>query len=361
MPLRAINVIGASLHSFEYDETRWAQLKAEYRDQGLRMPCCDAPAIPKTSSMGTKFFAHARRGECTSAPESDEHLWCKQLIATAAQGGGWQATTELRGRAPDGENWIADVHCQQGTARVVFEVQVSPQTEEDLRHRQARYKASGVRSAWFYSSRLCDMLFSHDKDLPVFVLSPVAIGKVPYVLGFDVPLPEFVAGMLTKRLRWTIPERNEPVHVEVMADVCWACKKPMWHVFGYIEGMQIGEAPPEEWHERYFTVAQLSKALEELQQLVSNEELKAAGLNTVMKASHICGKPTNWPHCNRCFHCGAPQNNHHVGEKLRALYYGADERAGFDLVPFNRIGRGVGRWVFDAKPPEVSGSQPVSV
>lgn len=350
MPLRAINANGASLHAFDYDKSRWAQLKIEYRDQGLSMPCCDAGAIPKTSSRGTQFFSHARRGECTSAPESDEHLWCKQLIATAAKGVGWHVTTEFRGQAPNGENWIADVLCQQGMARIAFEVQVSTQTDEELRHRQVRYKASGVRAAWFYSVRLRDMPFSHDRDLPAFTLSPVEIGKAPYVLGFDVPLPEFVAGMLTKRLRWTIPERNEPVHVEVMEDVCWACNKPVRNLFGHIEGMEIGEEPPEEWHERYFTVAQLSKALEELQQLVGNDELMATGLNTVMKVSHIRGKPTNWPYCNRCLHCGAPQNNHHVGEKIRKAYLDSDKQSGLDLVPINRIVKGTGRWVFEAMP-----------
>lgn len=349
MPLRVINTIGTNLHAFDYDKACWAQLKAEYRDLGLRMPCCNADAIPKTSSKGAQFFAHTRRGECTSAPESEEHLWCKQLIATTAQSVGWNVTTELRGQTPSGEDWIADVHCQQGTVQVVFEVQVSPQTDEEQRHRQARYKESGVRAAWFYSTRLRSMPFSHEKDLPAFVLSQVEIGQVPLVLGFDVPLSEFVAGMLMKQLHWTIPERNEPVHVEVMADICWACNKIVQNVFGHIEGMQIGEEPPNEWHERHFTVAQLSQALEEVQQLVSNHELKAAGLNTVMKVSHIRGKSTNWPYCNRCLHCGAPQNNHHVGEKLRKIYYNSDKQSGLNLVPINRIVKGAGYWVFEAR------------
>ena len=352
MPIRAISSTGSSLHSFEFDQTGWAQLKAGYRELGLRMPCCAAPAIPKTSSKGTRFFAHASRGECTSAPESDEHLRLKQLIAGAAKGVGWEVTTERPGKTPNGEDWVADVHCQLDSVQVVFEAQVSLQTDEELRHRQARYKDSGVRSAWFYSSKLRDRQFAHDQDLPAFALSPVEIGKVPHILGFDVPLPEFVEGMLTKRLRWTIPERDEPVHVEVMSDVCWKCGKSVRQVFGHIEGLQISEEPPEEWIERYFTVAQLSKALEAVQQLVSNEELKAQGLNTVMESSRIRGKPTNWPHCNRCLHCGAPQNNHHVGEKLKSRYYSLDDRIGIDLVPFSRIKKGHGRWVFDAEHPQ---------
>jgi hypothetical protein len=347
MPLRVINSISTSLHAFDFDEEGWAQLKADYRSRGLRMPCCDADAIPKTSAKGTQFFAHARRGECTSAPESEEHLWYKQMIATAAQSVGWQVTTELRGQTPSGEDWIADVHCQKGTARVVFEVQASPQTDEELHHRQARYKVSGVRAAWFYAARLRRIPFTHDNDLPAFVLSRVEIGEVPHVLGFDILLPEFVAGMLTKRLNWTT-ERNEPIHVEVISDVCWACKKIVRNVFGHIEDMQIGEEPPDEWHERHFTVAQLSEALEEVQQVVSNDELKTAGLNTVMKINYIRGKPTNWPYCNCCIHCGRPQNNYHVGEKLRKAYYDPDMQSSLGLVPIDHMVKDAGRWVFRA-------------
>jgi hypothetical protein len=213
-----------------------------------------------------------------------------------------------------------------------------------------------VRSAWFYSSRLCDTPFRHDRDLPAFVLSSVEIGKVPHVLGFDVSLPAFVEGMLMKRLRWVVPERNEPVHVEVMKDICWACKRSVWQVFGHIKGLQVGEPPPEEWLERFFTVAQLSEALEEVQKLVSNKELRGAGLNTVMRVN----KPTNWPYSNGCRYCGTPQNNHYVGEKLRALYYYRDECDAFGLVPFDRIRKGAGRWVFDANLPDVLGERSVS-
>lgn len=79
MPLRAINANGASLHAFDYDKSRWAQLKIEYRYQGLSMPCCDAGAIPKTSSRGTQFFAHARRPYCNrclhcGAPQNNHHV-----------------------------------------------------------------------------------------------------------------------------------------------------------------------------------------------------------------------------------------------------------------------------------------------
>jgi hypothetical protein len=68
------------------------------------------------------------------------------------------------------------------------------------------------------------------------------------------------------------------------------------------------------FHERAFTMASMSTDLKELQEVVFNEELIAAGLNPIGKQHVIHGKPTKWPHYNLCFHCRAPQNNFHLGK-----------------------------------------------
>lgn len=349
MPLRAISAAGDNLHAFEYDPTAWLQLKAEYRAMGLRMPCCEAGAIPKTSRRGTAFFSHARRGDCTSAPESDEHLYCKYIIAKAAQRAGWRAITECRGQTSDGEDWIADVLCEMGSSRIALEVQISPQTDEETQYRQERYRKAGVRGAWFLSAAIRPEPIGHNRDIPAFRLAPVSLDSMPRLLDFQAPLDEFVIGMLTKRLRWKIPKRNRPVHVEYMEDTCWACKKPVLQVYGCITGMEIGDDPPARWIERYYTVASMSQDLEAVLKEVTNDQLKSAELNTIMKQSVIRGKPTHWPYCNRCIHCGAPQNNHYVGERLRKLESDIDGAALLGLVPINRMVELPGRWVFEAR------------
>lgn len=121
MPLRAVSDSG-NAHSFEYDAQRWAELKGDYKRLNLRIPCCGVAAIPKTSTLGNFFFAHARKGECTTAPESAEHIYCKNLIAKAAQSAGWLVTTERSGESSAGEAWIADVFCEKGKAKVALEV-----------------------------------------------------------------------------------------------------------------------------------------------------------------------------------------------------------------------------------------------
>jgi hypothetical protein len=348
MPLRAICDTG-NLHAFEYDADQWKTLKANYRSiGGLRMPCCNAVAVPKTSPRGTFFFAHARKGECTTAPESDEHLWCKQVVALAATSAGWNVSTELRGQTPEGQEWIADVFSQRGTAKIAFEIQMSPQTLEETERRQVRYRESGVRGAWFFSPRIQPHGIAHSKDLPAFVLSPFEIGEVPIVQGFDVQLSEFVSGMLTKRLEWVIPEINKPTYVEVIEDTCWACEKPVKQIFGHFSNLKPGEDPyQEEWIERYFTVAQMSIALEKVLKVVPNPELRAAGLNLIITQDVIKGKRTNWPYCNACIHCKAPQNNYFVGTRLQKIYYEENREAlGLSLIKFDRITQGTGHWIF---------------
>jgi competence protein CoiA len=106
MPLRAIGN-GKDYISYELAPEEWTALKGSYRSMGLRMPCCDNSAIPKTSKLGTQFFSHARRGDCTSGPETPEHLLGKSIIAMAAQSVGWKVTPEFRGTGSRGESWIA--------------------------------------------------------------------------------------------------------------------------------------------------------------------------------------------------------------------------------------------------------------
>lgn len=370
MPLRAVSDTG-NIHAFEFDATRWAELKRGYSSMGLHIPCCGAPAIPKTSTRGNFFFAHARIGECTTAPESAEHLYCKQLVAQAAQSAGWTVTTERPGVSPSGEEWIADVFCEKGTAKIALEIQISPQSDEEAARRQLRYKASGVRGAWFYGAKARKGTVVFDKSTPAFGLGPVEVGKAPMVRRFEVSLTEFVAALLGKRLVWTVPEYSRPIQVEFFPDTCWACKKPNKQVFGYFEG-EVEADDQYGFHERAFTGASMSTALEELQEVVSNEELITAGLNPIGQQDVIHGKPTKWPHCNLCLHCRAPQNNFHLGEKLRVDLYGltpVSDDADFeqwdedrsrtqlnDLAPIPRVVKGGGYW--ELKPPAVLPTPP---
>lgn len=146
MPIRCVNINDEDIFSFNFDDEAWHKLAINNKSQkNLHMKCCNACVVLKKSKLETKFFAHARRGECSSAPESAEHLLGKQLIAEAVQEAGWVALTEEAGISKNGEKWIADVLAVQGDKKIAFEVQWSPQTIEDTNTRQKIYKGSGVR------------------------------------------------------------------------------------------------------------------------------------------------------------------------------------------------------------------------
>ncbi len=45
-------------YSFTYYDTEWEALKYDYLAPNILMPCCGHACIPKTSILGTKYFAH---------------------------------------------------------------------------------------------------------------------------------------------------------------------------------------------------------------------------------------------------------------------------------------------------------------
>ncbi|WP_426195516.1 hypothetical protein [Massilia sp. DWR3-1-1] len=278
MPLRAVSETG-NLHAFEYDASDWEHLKKSYRSMGLRMPCCPSSAIPKTSQLGTQFFAHSRAGICSTAAETPEHLYCKKLIAQAAQAGGWTVITEKPGASPTGEAWVADVFCEKGAAKVAFEVQMSPQTHDETVRRQRRYYASGIRSAWFYGKKLRrDAVFSN-VDTPIFSLSEVELNKEPTIDKYGATLSEFVSAMLTKRLVWTPVDWSPPFYVGYFQGVCGKCKRPNKLTYGYSESL-------DDIAHRFFsgtvTAESIGIALARLRDTITNDELEYRGLNGVV-------------------------------------------------------------------------------
>lgn len=246
MPLKCVAPTG-DVYAFKYSAEAWAGLRHENaKARHLRMPCCDSGVVLKTSKRGTHFFAHARTGACTTAPETAEHLLAKDIIARAAELTGWQAQTEVRGTSSKSESWTADVMCQKAGVRqrVAFEVQLSPQTLEETEIRQSRYKRSGVRALWLFKSPILPV----SRDTPAFLLRLGEAGEGPVVCvpslfysprfvsrrsaaephywSQTVALEEFVIGALSGRLKFA-PSIGAmvPLHLYAAASRCWSCNK----------------------------------------------------------------------------------------------------------------------------------------
>jgi len=146
MPLSAL-YLGERIESCNMTTGEWAELKRNYRTSGLVMACGQA-GVPKTSTLGTQFFAHKSNTDCRlheGGPESTEHLATKAAVARAAREIGWDAVIEFP--AAD-RAWIADVLVTNGERIIAIEAQWSAQSQADFERRQARYEAVGIECFW---------------------------------------------------------------------------------------------------------------------------------------------------------------------------------------------------------------------
>lgn len=229
MPIRA-ELDNISIHSFDLDESEWKKLKSTYKSHSLKMPCCGKNAIPKTSKLGTQYFAHSRRGECTSKPETQDHLYLKYLVANTAKENGWRVTTEYASSTPTGENWIADVFCEKGNARIAIEIQWSYQCDDEYERRTNKYKDSGVRCAWLYRinrNTENDYNFSYFKDsydLPRFGFKKIDEEYV--VPRYETYIKDFVKGLLKGEVKFLPdPEENVTVSAQISEITCPKCSR----------------------------------------------------------------------------------------------------------------------------------------
>ena len=149
MPLRCVDEHGTIFEAPECSDEEWDSLREQGRkERNLRMPCCPARAVLKTSKLGTRFFAHRAKGGCNWKPETDVHLHLKALALATARQTGWEARTEVTGHTPGGEKWTADVLAWKGNEKIAVEIQWSGQTNEETWRRQRRYQRSGIRGVW---------------------------------------------------------------------------------------------------------------------------------------------------------------------------------------------------------------------
>mgnify|MGYP001559035307 CR=1 FL=1 len=246
MPLKCLHN-GEEIFAFNItDDAEWKQLKILNAAQKcLKMCCCSSTVVLRTSHLGTKHFAHSRRGECTTAPESVEHLLAKTTIVSGIRRTPWIAKVEQNGKTPSGDEWVADVMASlPGKKSAVFEVQWSRQTEHETRERQARYEVAGIRSMWFFRQhdfpvekevpafRLC--FNEKSKTFHVLIPSPFYSGHwirhedkdEPRYWQQSVELSRFVEGSLMGRLHFA-PALNKRMPLEVFAasTTCWRCHR----------------------------------------------------------------------------------------------------------------------------------------
>lgn len=228
LPVTCLTNFNQRLISFDYTPSEWNNLKSNYADLGLYMKCCGAQAIPKTSKLGTQFFAH-KTDACGEGKESIEHIRCKELIVLGARDAGWLANPEESGIDLHNNPWVADVLCIKNNVKFAFEVQLASQTFAEYKRRTERYINSQVSCLWFIplkrkhpiaeqmildrinSTKRSDVIGHHPdrQDMPVFQVDISDLENIlvffPWHHGngpFHIPLREFANGVLSGRMNF---------------------------------------------------------------------------------------------------------------------------------------------------------------
>jgi len=158
----AVTTEGQAILAEHYNEEQWATLKSNYVVGELLMPCCNTPAIPKTSPNFLQFFAHYS-DECATSPESVWHLKTKGDVCSVLNSQNISVELERGGKSPSG-TWIADVYFEYKGRRIAIEIQKSYQQLNTYLKRQEKYKEGGVEAYWLlYRPRYMTLIKSLGK------------------------------------------------------------------------------------------------------------------------------------------------------------------------------------------------------
>lgn len=249
MPLVA-ELDGVRIESWRLGPETWSELKQSYRSSTLTM-LCGMPAVPKISSLGMQFFAHASGAACelhVGADESPEHLAAKELVAAAARTDGWEATVEYAG--PD-RAWIADVLVERDDHRIAIEIQLSAQDEHEFKRRTRRYWQAGLGVVWLLGPKNRERLHQLQRNgIEAYMLGP-ELGaqtiRLPALLeewNFERELGAGVSMMLggavAKRMEVIVSDAR--VFTEMKK--CWTdgCRRwfTSWHVYSLVIETRCG-------------------------------------------------------------------------------------------------------------------------
>lgn len=145
MGVSAIDRTGGSIIASNIPSPVWESWKGSSGEHGLRMECCGAIAVAKTSPNGVQFFAHISN-ECATAPETVWHIGAKALVVDGMRRLGATCSEEVfeGGDRP----WKADVLVQWAGRRIAIEIQRSYQHLRDFERRQQRYRDADVECVW---------------------------------------------------------------------------------------------------------------------------------------------------------------------------------------------------------------------
>jgi competence CoiA-like predicted nuclease len=151
VPLKAI-VDGETIIGPDLSKEEWTTLRSRHK-KGLtiKMGCCGALGHLRISKKGTQHFYHAVDTGCNYEQESKEHLEIKYQIYKICKSEQWETYVEFP--ASD-RTWISDVYAIKDGRKIVFEIQISTISPNDLEEREKKYRNVGIESYWLLDNFL---------------------------------------------------------------------------------------------------------------------------------------------------------------------------------------------------------------
>lgn len=350
------------LYSFHYSLEQWIELKTTAKTLNLKMSCCGSPAVMKTSSLGTQFFAHKAKSieDCgVSEGESKEHLYAKYVVSKTLHDMGWQVEIERTGATPDGETWIADIYAEKGRAKMAVEIQWSPQSYVETRRRQDLYDMSGVRAVWLLKSNnkagndaLVGDYAWRTKGMPVFTLERSKDGSMWVHDVFHAPTNELVLQEVSVSLDGFIEQLfsgevefikthsgDRGLSVEIIDKDCWQCEasnKIVKRVARYRKLFGVWQTSP------YETIETKELSMSDMEvvntQLAENHGFKPLEKRRVGGAIKGCAT-------NSCMSCGATLGS---ANEFAEDYGAAWDESGLAIVSENDGAGMGGHWFLKA-------------
>ena len=326
MPLTA-QADGLDIAAFQLSDEQWEQLS----NSTLQTRCCGRTAHRRTSKLGTRHFVHHRRGECTTAPESAEHLALKEQIAITAQAAGWDVTLE----AQHGQ-FVVDVEARHGDEVFAFEVQWSRQGAGEYERRSRLYEEAGIELVWLVRPPSWDTIGiapsrsvwlekpSDGERVPTHVRMP---GRYP---PFAQPLGAFVMDVLSARACWRerieLVERPHALIVEI-PETCWKCSKAATgHLVGGVAACCGHIEPPPLYQE---ATGDLVRRVQQRGWLLADTTMPIEWRSTRTSGSSYFA--------NVCPHCSAVSGDHFLARQRDERGTGSDGRPrGVYQVPCTR-------------------------
>lgn len=167
----------------------------------------------RVTRRGRQFFKHYPGVECSveHKSESDQHLAMKRALQDRINAvPGWRAEVE---HAHPQRAWIADVMAIHTTGRrLAFEVQLSPQSEDEYVYRSQRYVHDGIGPVWVVPDNHDEFRvklpmivtgFGKTSDLPEAPAKLMDRARYQPVLGKSGHVGRAVDAVLHPSFRWS--------------------------------------------------------------------------------------------------------------------------------------------------------------